>query len=165
DGLSTGRFDSGTDHEPLGGSPEAVPCELFAYCSPPGDHPLHGPRSRGHVPRKDRRESQDKGTVQESTAPVHQSAFLGRPSGASGHYSRGNDPDRRSTVSHQPALGLPLPPPLSLRHAPMRGDRAGGKRNRHRSPGGVSPLLTWSGKAATKQQALFHRRDPEFTEI
>ena len=55
-------------------------------------------------------------------------------------------------ISHQPALGVPLSSALSLRHAAVRGNRAGSKGDRARSHRGMSPFVA----AALRKP---HRRD------
>ena len=93
---------------------------LPAHRPPLGDDALHGQRGRGHVPRENRREGENEGVVREAAASLHQGPLLGRPSVSPRHHARRDHSYRRSPLSHQSALGVPLPSPLPVRYAPVR---------------------------------------------
>ena len=119
----------GYERKPVGGLAGNVSRQLSAHRPSPRYHALHGARSRGDVPGKNRRKSPRGGVVLTALAPVYPSAFLGGAARAPGHHPRGDHPAGRSPFTHQSARRLSVSSALSGRQTGVRGSRAG--TNRH----------------------------------
>src|SRR6185437_4577950 len=143
-GVRARRVDPGPDPEPAARPAGPARALLPLHRPRPGRGGPHEPHHRGDVPRADRGDRRRGHRLDPPQASLHAGPLRGGPALASLRAARRDGADRRGAEPAQPAVGLPLPPALPARDAPLLHRGAGAARGGG-SAGVLPPVLSRRG--------------------